>query len=121
MLEYHKEDEALLIRNLVTGQKLERGVTGSSPSSLFLFSQPSHPPIGSCNPLLYLTPTISSCSYLPAAFPKPTLQQLGGVELGGVSVLPAAMWLLLATCISAVAVAILLSLGKFRWATVLWQ
>lgn len=110
MLEYHKEDEALLIRNLVTGQSLQLPVC-----------QTSHLPSGSYSPLLYLTPAISICSYVPCCFSKTTYSFATSSGKGEVSVLPVATWLLPTTCVSAVMVAILLSLGKFRWAMVLWQ
>lgn len=58
MLEYHKEDEALLIRNLVTGQKLQRGVTCSSFLSVSITANPSILPVDLIDP--------SSTSYPPS-------------------------------------------------------
>lgn len=76
MLEYHKEDEALLIRNLVTGQKLQR----VSPAALLpLCFYSANPPI---LPLDLAIPSSTSHPPSPAVhISLLLLQQLG--EGGG--------------------------------------
>lgn len=75
MLEYHKEDEALLIRNLVTGQNLQPPVC-HLPALFPLCFYPANPP---SSPVALTVPSSTSRPpspagpTLPAAFPKPPI------------------------------------------------